>query len=61
MPFMIDRRLENLQKIRSNHASLGERVESIERELRELEEKSEVMENILNSLREAAPGEVSTG
>ncbi len=58
---MIDRRLENLQKIRSNHASLGERVESIERELRELEEKSEVMENILNSLREAAPGEVSTG
>lgn len=49
---MIDRRLENLGKIRSNHANLGERVHEMEQQLRDARQKQAVVHNILSNLSE---------
>jgi len=51
---MIDRRLENLDKLKGNHASLGERIESREEELRTLKEKYAMIEDIVQNLDEAS-------
>ena len=57
---MIDRRLDNLEKIRGNHASLGDKVVELENELRELEQKSSMIENILLNLNAELPAEPKT-
>ena len=49
---MIDRRLENLKRLRDNHATLGERVTEIEQELKTLQQQAVLIDNILNNLNE---------
>lgn len=56
---MINRRLENLEKLRDNHANLGERVNIIERELKEVKERYELIEDILGKLESIPEEEVS--
>ncbi|HSH43549.1 MAG TPA: dynamin family protein [Arenicellales bacterium] len=55
---MIDRRLENLSKLKGNHASLGERITSLEEELSELTEKFGMIDNIVRNLDAASEEEV---
>lgn len=47
---MIDRRLENLEKLRGNHASLGDRVRDIERERHSLDQQAAVIDSILRGI-----------
>jgi hypothetical protein len=51
---MIDRRLENLNKLKGNHASLGERISSLEEELTSLKEKFGMIDDIVRNLDEAS-------
>ncbi len=51
---MIDRRLENLNKLKGNHASLGERITSLEQELSELKEKFGMIDDIVRNLDAAS-------
>lgn len=53
---MINRRLENLGKLKGNHASLGERIEVRENELAALKRKYAMIEEILQNL-DSASGE----
>ena len=47
---MIDRRLENLEKLRSNHASLGDRVKDIEKEVSSLRQQADVFDGIMKNI-----------
>jgi len=58
---MIDRRLENLNKLKSNHATLGERIESREEELRDLKQKFAMIDDIVTNLDAASEQEVPPG
>ncbi len=51
---MINRRLENLDKLKGNHASLGERLQELEQKLAALEEQRTVIYEIVRNLDEAA-------
>ncbi|MGA8260976.1 MAG: dynamin family protein [Arenicellales bacterium] len=51
---MINRRLENLDKLKGNHASLGERIKGREDELTSLKRKYAMIEEILQNLDAAA-------
>jgi hypothetical protein len=48
---MIDRRLENLDKLRNNHASLGDRIMEMKQEQLDLQKKANVVNNIMNNLK----------
>lgn len=52
---MIDRRLDNLAKLRDNHASLAQRVGNIEQDLRDLKRQVAFINDILVSIRQPAP------
>jgi len=56
---MIDRRLENLEKIRNNHLTLGERMRTMEKELKELQQRHAVVQNIFESLDDPDDAEVT--
>ena len=49
---MIDRRLENLEKIRTNHASLGDRLQDLESQLTDTKHKRAVVYSILKNLED---------
>lgn len=49
---MIDRRLENLEKIRGNHANLAERIKDMESRIMDTKRKQAVVHSILRSLDE---------
>jgi len=51
---MIDRRIENLDKLKSNHASLGERIGALEEELSSLKEKYAMIDDIAQNLDAAS-------
>lgn len=49
---MIDQRLDNLEKLRTNHASLAERVNNMTADLNDLRAKSKMIQNVLDNLDE---------
>lgn len=51
---MINRRLENLDKLKGNHASLGERIQDLEEKLASLRQKHAMIEDIMQNLDEAS-------
>lgn len=55
---MIERRLENLNKLKGNHASLGDRIGSLKEELTELKEKYAMIDDIAQNLEAASEEEV---
>lgn len=58
---MINRRLENLDKLKGNHASLGERVQELEKKLATLEEHRVVIDDIVRNLDSAAEEPIPPG
>lgn len=58
---MIDRRLENLSKLKSNHASLGDRIQSLDEELTSLQEKFGMIDAIVRNLDAASEEVVPPG
>jgi hypothetical protein len=58
---MINRRLENLDKLKSNHATLGDRIKGREHELRALKEKYAIIDEILQNLDSASEEPVPPG
>ena len=62
---MIDRRLENLGKLRGNEAVLSERVAEIEQEMGSLQEQATLIDDILGNiitpdLEQASTPEIKT-
>ncbi len=55
---MIDRRLENLDKLKGNHASLGDRIQDLEEELKTLKEKYGMIDDIVQNLDAASEEDV---
>lgn len=55
---MIDRRLENLDKLKGNHASLGERIQALEGELTALQERHAMIDEIVQNLDSASEAPV---
>jgi len=51
---MINRRLENLDKLKGNHASLGERLQELEQKLATLQGHRKVINDLVQNLDEAA-------
>lgn len=55
---MIDRRLENLDKLKGNHASLGERIQGREEELTALQQRHAMIDEIVQNLDSASEAPV---
>lgn len=51
---MINRRLENLDKLKGNHASLGERIQDLEEKLASLRQKHAMINEIVQKLDQAS-------
>jgi len=51
---MINRRLENLEKLKGNHASLGDRIQDLEERLRTMKQKHAMIKDITQNLDEAS-------
>lgn len=49
---MIDRRLENLEKIQSNHAHLGQRIKELEETIGKLKAQQEMIRNMKERIRQ---------